>query len=87
MINKLKEIIQRYDEVTALLGQNEIASNPTKYNELAKEHHELKPIAKKGEKFIESINELNEYEEIIKENDLYKKYEILNSYTKNINEN
>ena len=69
MINKLKEIIQRYDEVTALLGQNEIASNPTKYNELAKEHHELKPIAKKGEKFIESINELNEYEEIIKEND------------------
>ena len=25
--------------------------------------------------------------EIIKENDLYKKYEILNSYTKNINEN
>tara|TARA_B100000945_G_scaffold112633_1_gene89227 strand:+ start:1718 stop:2788 length:1071 start_codon:yes stop_codon:yes gene_type:complete len=69
MINKLKEIIQRYDEVTTLLGQNEIASNPTKYNELAKEHHELKPIAKKGEKFIESINELNEYEEIIKEND------------------
>ena len=69
MINKLKEIIQRYDEVTALLGENEIASNPTKYNELAKEHHELKPIAKKGEKFIESINELNEYEEIIKEND------------------
>ena len=69
MINKLKEIIQRYDEVTALLGENEIASNTTKYNELAKEHHELKPIAKKGEKFIESINELNEYEEIIKEND------------------
>ena len=44
------------------------------------------------------INKLNELcivmpmnidlrNEIIKENDLYKKYEILNSYTKNINEN
>ena len=69
MINKLKEIIQRYDQVTDLLGQNEIASNPTKYNELAKEHHELEPIAKKGSTYLESVKELNEYEQIIKEND------------------
>ena len=69
MINKLKEIIQRYNQVTDLLGQNEIASNPTKYNELAKEHHELEPIAKKGSTYLESVKELNEYEQIIKEND------------------
>tara|TARA_A100001011_G_scaffold71076_1_gene72831 strand:- start:76423 stop:77493 length:1071 start_codon:yes stop_codon:yes gene_type:complete len=69
MINKLKEIIQRYDQVTDLLGQNEIASNPTKYNELAKEHHELEPVAKKGSTYLESVKELNEYEQIIKEND------------------
>ena len=52
-----------------MLGQNEIASNPTKYNELAKEHHELEPIAKKGSTYLESVKELNEYEQIIKEND------------------
>ena len=41
--------------------------------------------------FVAISNELDiskmTNEEIIKENDLYKKYEILNSYTKNINEN
>ena len=52
-----------------MLGQNEIASNPTKYNELAKEHHELEPVAKKGSTYLESVKELNEYEQIIKEND------------------
>ena len=69
MIDKIKEIIKRYNQVNTLLGNNEIASNPSKYNELAKEHHELEPIAQQGLKFIESINQVNEYEQIIKEND------------------
>ena len=69
MIDKIKKIIKRYNQVTSLLGNNEIASNPSKYNELAKEHHELEPIAKEGLKFIESINQKNEYEQILKEND------------------
>ena len=41
MIDKVKQIIDRYETVTEQLASPEIASDPAKYSEFAKEHHEL----------------------------------------------
>jgi peptide chain release factor 1 len=50
MFDKLDEVVERYDELTQLICQPEIASNPTKMVELSKERAHLEPIV---EAFIE----------------------------------
>ena len=44
LLGKLAEVEKRYEEVEAILGKPEVASNPTEYAKLAKEHASLEEV-------------------------------------------
>ncbi|MEE2876535.1 MAG: peptide chain release factor 1 [Candidatus Neomarinimicrobiota bacterium] len=69
MIEKVKQIIGRYEAVTKQLGTPEIASDPGKYSELAKEYHELDPVAKKGQQYVQVLERIDEDEAILNGDD------------------
>tara|TARA_Y100000590_G_scaffold75685_3_gene83631 strand:- start:64990 stop:66054 length:1065 start_codon:yes stop_codon:yes gene_type:complete len=69
MIDKVKQVIDRYETVTQNLAAPEIASDPAKYSELAKEHHELEPVAKKGQQYIQIVEQIDEDESILNGDD------------------
>ena len=69
MRDKVKQIIKRYDAVTAQLAEPEIASDPGRYRELAKEHHDLGPVSKKGGEYISVTDQIDEDEAILQGDD------------------
>ena len=69
MKDKVKQIIQKYEAVTEQLAKPEIASDPDRYRELAKEHHDLNPVAKKGSEYINITDQIDEDEAILKSDD------------------
>ena len=56
MINKLEQIIARYDELGKMLTDPEVISNQNRLREAAREHNHLEPVVKKAREYI-SINE------------------------------
>ena len=69
MIDKVKQIIDRYEELNRLLIDPDILSDPTKYGLLAKEHHELEPLSRKGQEYIQTITQIDEDESILNSDD------------------
>ncbi len=69
MIEKLQEIIQRHDELTARMSEPETASDPRKYAELAKEHSALSEVAQKARSYVNLTNRLDEAEDILQGDD------------------
>lgn len=69
MIEKLQEIIQRYDDLTARMSDPETASDPRKYAELAREHSELGEVADKARTYVNLWERLKEAEEILQGDD------------------
>ena len=69
MIDKVKQIIDRYEELNRLLIDPDILSDPTKYGLLAKEHHELEPLSRKGQEYIQTISQIDEDESILNSDD------------------
>tara|TARA_B100000315_G_scaffold259181_1_gene314092 strand:- start:40231 stop:41292 length:1062 start_codon:yes stop_codon:yes gene_type:complete len=65
MLDKIKEIIEKYNAITEQLGDSAIASNPKQYSELAKQHSELDTIVLKGKEYIKLSDELEENEAIL----------------------
>jgi peptide chain release factor 1 len=47
MFSKLENLEKRYDEVNALLASPEVAANPKRLRELAREHSDLETVVKK----------------------------------------
>ena len=69
MKDKVKQIIEKYEAVTEQLAKPEIASDPNRYRELAKEHHDLDPVAKKGSEYISITDQIDEDEAVLKGDD------------------
>ena len=69
MKDKVKQIIEKYEAVTEQLAKPEIASDPDRYRELAKEHHDLDPVAKKGSEYINITDQIDEDEAVLKGDD------------------
>ena len=69
MKDKVKQIIEKYEAVTEQLAKPEIASDPDRYRELAKEHHDLDPVAKKGIEYINITDQIDEDEAVLKGDD------------------
>lgn len=65
MIDKVREIIQRFSTLTEQLADPEIASDPSRYGSLARERHELESLATKGEEYIRISEQLAEDENIL----------------------
>ena len=69
MIDKVKQIIDRYEELNRLLIEPDILSDPTKYGLLAKEHHELEPLSRKGQQYVQAVTQIAEDEAILNSDD------------------
>ncbi|MEE9349112.1 MAG: peptide chain release factor 1 [Flavobacteriaceae bacterium] len=65
MIDKIRIIKQRFDEVSDLIIQPDIITDQKRYVKLNKEYKDLSTIVKKGEEYIEANNNLEEAKEIL----------------------
>ena len=65
MQNKIKKIINTYDDLTDQLSDPKIISNPPKFRDIAKQHHDLEPVVQKGREYIKLIEQIVEYRSIL----------------------
>ncbi|MDH4069589.1 MAG: peptide chain release factor 1 [Ignavibacteria bacterium] len=65
MLDRLEEVRERYQEITALLGDPEVVGNQDRLRELSKEHKDLTPIVKAYERYRKAQDELAGLKEII----------------------
>ena len=70
MLEKLKEIIQRHQELAKRMSDPAVAADPQQYAILAKEHSELDEVAGKAREYIATVKHLKEAEELIAGGDL-----------------
>ena len=69
MIDKVKEIIQRFDELNLKLSEPDITSDMKEFTSLSQEHSNLSPLAEKGQEYLDTFNQLHEYEQILSGDD------------------
>lgn len=69
MLEKLKSIQSKYEELTALLTKPEILSNPAELQKYSKEQAELRPIAEKIKEYLKLLSDMEEAEELLKDGD------------------
>ncbi len=65
MINKLEQIIARYDELGKLLTDPEVISNQNRLREAAREHNHLEPVVKKASEYISISEQIADDKEIL----------------------
>ena len=65
MQNKINKIINTYDDLTDQLSDPKIISNPPKFRDIAKQHHDLEPVVQKGREYIKLIEQIVEYRSIL----------------------
>lgn len=65
MIERLKKIRERFDEVTRLLNDPGTASSPEKYRELGKEHRELSAILRVHDDYQKVARDIEEMRELL----------------------
>ena len=66
-LDRLKEITQRYAEVTRLMSEPEVATDPQQLAKLGREHATLRPIAQKIEQFERMQREYQDLRELLRE--------------------
>ena len=65
MINKLEQIIARYDELGKMLTDPEVISNQNRLREAAREHNHLDPVVKKASEYISISEQIADDKEIL----------------------
>jgi peptide chain release factor 1 len=65
MLNKLRIVNQRFDEVSDLIIQPDIIMDQKRYVKLNKEYKDLKNLVDKGEEYRSAVSNLEEAKEII----------------------
>jgi peptide chain release factor 1 len=66
MFEKLEKIKKRYEEINDLLLRPEVISDPVRYRDLSREHHELSEIVQTYEEYLSVRRSLNDAKEIIR---------------------
>ena len=69
MINKLKSINARYEEISALMMSDEMMSNPKEIGKLAKEQAGIKQQVDAYNELMTLLEHIEQAEEMLKEND------------------
>lgn len=69
MINKLKEVVARYNHITEELSNPDVISDIERFKNLSKEHSDLTEINLKSKDYIQKSEQLAEDEEILKGDD------------------
>lgn len=66
MLDKLKAIQDRYEELTGLLTRPEVLSNHQEYQKYSKEQADLAPLVEKIESYRKLLSDIEEAEEILR---------------------
>ena len=69
MIDKLQDIISRYDELTNLMSQSDAINDHKLFAEMAKEHSDLEKIVEQSQIYIKKYNQLKDDETILQGDD------------------
>jgi len=69
MLDKLKEIEQRYNELSDLLADPKIVQDHSRYSEIAREHANLEEFIGPTRELKEVINEIQEHESMLDDPD------------------
>ena len=69
MIDKLKEIIKRYDDLNKQLSHPNVINNIPEYTKLTREHNHLQGKAQLAELYLKKNLEIEDLQHIIKEED------------------
>lgn len=69
VISKLETLIERYEEVQALLGDPDVISNQNKFRDLSKEFSQLEEIAKAFTAYQKAQDDLATAKEMLEEDD------------------
>jgi peptide chain release factor 1 len=67
MLAKLENLEKRYEEVNALLASPEVAANPKRLRDLAREHSELQDVVKKYQEYKTVANNIDDDRRLINE--------------------
>ncbi len=70
MLNKLREIDDRFTELESLLQSPEVYSDPERYAKLAREQKELRPISEAYRRAVSLQNELDSAKELLSDPEL-----------------
>ena len=65
MLDKLRIVKQRYDEVSDLIIQPDIIMDQKRYVQLSKEYKDLGSVVEKGDEYQSLLNNIEEAKEII----------------------
>ncbi|MFD1260801.1 peptide chain release factor 1 [Entomomonas asaccharolytica] len=69
LLNKLELLQDRYEELTALLGDAEIISDQNKFREYSKEYAEIEPVIKTFRDLCKAQEDLASAKELLKDSD------------------
>ncbi|MEW6213770.1 MAG: peptide chain release factor 1 [Nitrospirota bacterium] len=69
MLEKLEAIRSKYEELTMLLMDPEVLSNPSELQKYSKEQAELQPLVEKIEEYMKLLSDIEGAEELLKEGD------------------
>jgi peptide chain release factor 1 len=65
MLDKLKQLEKRYEEISAQMGQPDVVSDHERYSKLAKEYSDLEDTVKLGRKYRKVLSELEQTETML----------------------
>ena len=66
---KLEGLVDRHEELEALLGDPEIISDQNKFRDLSKEYSQLEEVVKAFQQYQEAVQNLQNAEEMLKDDD------------------
>ncbi|MFQ6675131.1 MAG: peptide chain release factor 1 [Fidelibacterota bacterium] len=69
MLEKTREIIDHYEELTRKLADPDVASDPRRLQEIARKRHELEPVATRGKTYIRLLDQIEEDRSILEGDD------------------
>jgi peptide chain release factor 1 len=69
MLEKLKSVQDRYNELTNLLMDQQVLSNSSMLQKYSKEQSDLQPLAEKISAYLKTLDDIEEAEEILKARD------------------
>ena len=69
MLEKLKQVKERFDNISLEISDPEIISDPEKYKSLMREHKQLTPIVEKYTEYLKCESEMNDALELSEDKD------------------
>jgi len=69
MNTRLDDILHKYEDITVMLADPEVTSDPKRYTELSREFSEIEPVAEKAKYYQDLEQQLNDNQELIADSD------------------